>query len=148
MSGIKIFTQAIIDAKPWTKDPLVLRKEWSEPEYNLQNHGGGKGLCFAIMWDNGVVRPHPPLQRAMDMTKDALELAGHKGGLFRLVFLYLVDYSCLFIVIDWEPHRHLEIYKNAVSLLQFLDLMSLTLCHRHIGNNLCSRRWSRLSCAM
>ncbi|KAG6879472.1 hypothetical protein C0992_002358 [Termitomyces sp. T32_za158] len=79
MSGVKVFTKAIIDAKPWTKDPLVLRKEWSESEYSLQNHGRGKGLCFAIMWDNGVVRPHPPLQRAMEMTKAALESAGHKA---------------------------------------------------------------------
>jgi len=54
-------------------------------------------LCFAILWDNQVVRPHPPLQRAMAMTKAALEAAGHK-------------------VIDWEPHRHMEIYKNAETI--------------------------------
>lgn len=46
MSGVKIFTKAIIDSKPWTKDPLVLRKEWSEKEYRLSDHGGGKSLCF------------------------------------------------------------------------------------------------------
>ncbi|GLB42408.1 putative amidase [Lyophyllum shimeji] len=97
MSGVKIFTKAIIDAEPWTRDPLVLRKEWSEKEYRLEYHGGGKELCFAMLWDNGVVRPHPPLQRAMEMTKAALEAAGHK-------------------VIDWEPHRHLEIYKNAETI--------------------------------
>ncbi|KAH0581238.1 hypothetical protein H2248_012353 [Termitomyces sp. 'cryptogamus'] len=97
MSGVKIFTKAIMDAKPWKKDPLVLRKEWSESEYRLENHGGGTRLCFAIMWDNGVVRPHPPLERAMKMTKAALEAAGHK-------------------VIDWESHRHLEIYKNAETI--------------------------------
>ncbi|KAG6888339.1 hypothetical protein C0995_009086 [Termitomyces sp. Mi166 len=97
ISGVKRFTKAIIDTKPWIKDPLVLRKEWSESEYRLENHGGGKGLCFAMMWDNGVVRPHPPLQRAMEITKTALEAAGHK-------------------VIDWEPHRHLEIYKNAETI--------------------------------
>ncbi|KAF8069193.1 general amidase [Lyophyllum atratum] len=97
MSGVKIFTKAVIDARPWTKDPLVLRKEWSEKEYSLENHGRGKELCFAILWDNGFVKPHPPLQRAMEMTKAALEAAGHK-------------------VIDWEPHRHLEIYKNAETI--------------------------------
>jgi amidase len=80
LSGVKIFTKAIIDSKPWLKDPLVIRKPWSESEYMLENHGGpGAQLCFAIMWDNGVVVPHPPLKRAMDMTKKALELAGHKG---------------------------------------------------------------------
>ncbi|KAJ7259576.1 general amidase [Mycena haematopus] len=97
LSGVKIFTKAILDAKPWLKDPLVLRKGWDEDEYRLVNHGNGGQLCFAIMWDNGVVKPHPPLHRAMKLAKQALEAAGHK-------------------VIDWEPHRHLEIYKNAETI--------------------------------
>ncbi|KII87664.1 hypothetical protein PLICRDRAFT_699214 [Plicaturopsis crispa FD-325 SS-3] len=97
LSGLKVFTKAIFDTKPWLKDPLVINKEWSQKEYELINHGGGKQLCFAIMWDNGVIVPHPPLRRAMEMTKKALERAGHK-------------------VIDWECHRHLEIYKNAETI--------------------------------
>lgn len=56
LSGIKIFTKAILDAEPWLKDPLVLRKGWCESEYRLTRHGGGKHLCFAIMWDNGECR--------------------------------------------------------------------------------------------
>ncbi|KAF4564834.1 hypothetical protein EYR36_002774 [Pleurotus pulmonarius] len=96
LSGVKIFTKAIIDGKPWKKDPLAIRKVWSEEEYQLSEHGGrGANLCFAIMWDNGVVKPHPPLIRAMQMTRDALEAAGHK-------------------VVEWVPHRHMEIYKNAL----------------------------------
>jgi amidase len=79
MSGIKLFTKAIIGVKPWRKGPLVLRKEWSEREYNLEEHGRGKGLCFGMLWDNGVVRPHPPVLRAMVMAAAALEAAGHKG---------------------------------------------------------------------
>ncbi|KAF9495137.1 amidase signature enzyme [Pleurotus eryngii] len=80
LSAVKIFTKAIIDGKPWEKDPLAIRKEWSEKEYQLSEHGGkGVNLCFAIIWDNGVVKPHPPLIRAMQMTKDALEAAGHEG---------------------------------------------------------------------
>ncbi|KAJ6559048.1 general amidase [Mycena vulgaris] len=97
LSGVKVFTKAVLDAQPWLKDPLVIRKGWSESEYRLAHHGGGGQLCFAIMWDNGVVKPHPPLHRAMVMTKKALEAAGHK-------------------VIDWVPHRHLEIYKNAETI--------------------------------
>ncbi|KAJ3726656.1 general amidase [Lentinula raphanica] len=95
--GVKLFTKAIIDAKPWLKDPMAVRKEWSDREYELAYHGGGKKLCFGIMWDNGVVRPHPPLLRAMSITKRALEAAGHN-------------------VLDWEPHRHLEIYKNSETI--------------------------------
>ncbi|KAF8812123.1 amidase [Phlegmacium glaucopus] len=98
LSGVKDFMTAVIGEKPWRLDPVVVRKPWSVDEWNLCEHGGVDAqLCFAIMWDNGVVRPHPPLVRAMKMVKAALEAAGHK-------------------VINWEPHRHLEIYKNAETI--------------------------------
>ncbi|KAF9479766.1 amidase [Pholiota conissans] len=98
LSGLKTFTQAVLQAKPWNLDPLAIRKPWAEDEWELSEHGGvGQKLCFAIMWDNGVVKPHPPLVRAMRMVKTALEEMGHQ-------------------VIDWKPHRHLEIYKNAETI--------------------------------
>ena len=76
-----MFTKAIIDLKPWTKDPLAVRKEWDEKSYRLSEHGDGKDLVFAILWDNGHVIPHPPVRRALEMTKAALIADGHKGGL-------------------------------------------------------------------
>ena len=80
LSGIKNFMMAVIAEKPWRLDPGVVRKPWSMDEWNLCEHGGvGAQLCFAIMWDNGVVRPHPPLVRAMKMVKASLEATGHKG---------------------------------------------------------------------
>ena len=80
LSGVKIFVKAVLDAQPWRKDPLCIRKEWSDREYALDDHGGRDGkMCFAIMWDNGVIKPHPPLRRALELTKRALEAAGHTG---------------------------------------------------------------------
>lgn len=118
MTGVKLFTKAIIDSKPWNQDPAAIRKEWSQNEYELSEHGGGKQLCFAIMWDNGIVKPHPPLQRAMRMTKAALEAAGHKGVSW---FIYAIYHNwrtlCCLSVINWDPHRHTEIYKCAQTIL-------------------------------
>ncbi len=112
LSAVKRFTKAVIDAKPWKRDPLVVRKPWNAEEYALEDHGHGIGLCFAFMWDNDFVKPHPPLRRAMEILKKALETAGHTGicssdlnDLVRLTSLQ---------VIIWENHRHLEIYKNVV----------------------------------
>ena len=79
LASVKRFTQSVIDAKPWNRDPLAVRKEWSSREYELEEHGKGVGLCFAVMWDNGIVKPHPPIVRAMEITKKALEDVGHKG---------------------------------------------------------------------
>ncbi|KAJ6621105.1 general amidase [Mycena sp. CBHHK59/15] len=93
LDGIKTFFKAVIGEQPWLKDPLVVRKRWNEDEYNLLDHGKGEKLCFAIMWDNGVVVPHPPVRRGLEMTKSALVAAGHQ-------------------VIDWTPLKHAEITKT------------------------------------
>lgn len=80
LSGVKAFVQAVLSQSPWTKDPLCVRKKWDDEAYALSEHGGGKApLCFAIMWNDGIVVPHPPIIRAMEMTRDALLAAGHKG---------------------------------------------------------------------
>ncbi|PSS37707.1 hypothetical protein PHLCEN_2v400 [Hermanssonia centrifuga] len=90
LSGIKTFMQAVISAEPWLKDSLARRKKWDNDEYALVEHGSGKQLCFAIMWNDGQVIPHPPIIRALEMTKAALLAAGHK-------------------VIDWQPLQHREL---------------------------------------
>ncbi|KAG7452407.1 general amidase [Guyanagaster necrorhizus] len=87
LSGLKCFMKAVVDAKPWYKDALVIPKAWSEEDYRLVNHGGGKLLCFGILWDDRCVVPNPPIIRALEMTKKALLAAGHK-------------------VVDWEPFKH------------------------------------------
>lgn len=94
LGGVKAFMKSVIDQKPWLKDPLAIRKPWSEDEYQLVDHGNGKKLCFAILWDDGEVRPHPPIIRGLEETKKALLAAGHE-------------------VIDWKPLNHEEIYKTA-----------------------------------
>ncbi|KAG1757530.1 general amidase [Suillus lakei] len=87
LGGLKVFMKAVVNAKPWLKDPLAVRKQWDQDEYDLADHGAGKDLCFAIMWDDGVVVPHPPIRRSLEITKAALQKAGHK-------------------VVDWKPIKH------------------------------------------
>jgi amidase len=79
LSGIKAFMQAVIGKRPWLKDPLSVRKPWVEEEYKLSEHGGGNKLVFGIMWNDGLTVPHPPIIRGMEMTKKALQAAGHEG---------------------------------------------------------------------
>ncbi|KDQ31042.1 hypothetical protein PLEOSDRAFT_1092424 [Pleurotus ostreatus PC15] len=91
--GLKAFTQSVIESQPWLKDPLALRKRWSPEEYDLIEHNNGKNLCFAILWNDGLTVPHPPIIRGLETTKKALIAAGHT-------------------VIDWVPHKHGEIYET------------------------------------
>ncbi|KAF8801241.1 amidase [Phlegmacium glaucopus] len=90
MAGIKSFMKAVAGQQPWNKDPLAARKPWNEAEYDLIDHGKGDKLCFAILWDDGHLVPHPPVIRGLEETKQALLKSGHK-------------------VIDWKPLKHSEI---------------------------------------
>ena len=89
LEACKIFTKSVLDKHPWDRDPMCLKKPWDQDAYELRDHGRGSHLCFAIMWDNFVVKPHPPVTRAMRMVKDAIEAAGHKGNLDLPNILYL-----------------------------------------------------------
>ncbi|KAJ8495856.1 hypothetical protein ONZ51_g1447 [Trametes cubensis] len=97
LSGIKTFMRAVIAQEPWLLDPLCIRKKWDEDAYKLAEHGGGEKLCFAIVWDDGDVVPNPPVLRALEMTKVALEAAGHT-------------------VIDWKALKHQELYECLASM--------------------------------
>lgn len=79
LTGVKSFMKAVIHGRPWTKDPLAVRKAWDEDAYQLSEHGGGKDLVFGIMWNDGSTIPHPPIIRGLEETKAALIAAGHKG---------------------------------------------------------------------
>ncbi|KZV69062.1 general amidase [Peniophora sp. CONT] len=92
IGGIKLFVKAVLSAEPWLKDPLAIRKPWDEEEYQLKSHGRGGKMVFGMIWDNGIVVPHPPIQRAMKMAKEALEAAGHE-------------------VVDWVPYKHTEFHE-------------------------------------
>jgi len=87
ISGLKTFMEAVIKAKPWLKDPLAVRKKWDEDEYQLKDRDNGRKLCFAIMWDDGLCVPHPPITRALKQVQAALTKAGHS-------------------VITWHPIEH------------------------------------------
>ena len=74
--------RTVIARKPWLKDPLAIKKAWDEDAYQLSEHGGrGAKLCFAVCWDDGITRPHPPIIRGLEIAKQALVAAGHHGTL-------------------------------------------------------------------
>ncbi|KAF9482262.1 general amidase [Pholiota conissans] len=97
IGGLKVFVKSVVDQKPWFVDPLAVRKPWNEEEYQLIEHGKGEKLCFGILWDDGITKPHPPVIRGLEETKKALLAAGHQ-------------------VVDWKPLNHGEFYKAAGSI--------------------------------
>lgn len=84
-----LLVKSVLSQEPWLHDPLVVDMPWREDvvrETQALIQEKGK-LAFAVMRDDGVVRPQPPVARAVQMCVDALEKAGHQ-------------------VIEWKPPSH------------------------------------------
>ena len=97
--GIKLFMQVLIDAKPWLVEPTLVPIPWRR---DLIEHPWVKKLKIGVMWDDEVVKPHPPVTRALKEVSDKLKtISGVE-------------------VIDWKPHDHEKAWSIAASLY-FVD---------------------------
>jgi amidase len=72
LESLEVFMKAVVGAKPWEWDSRVVEREWKEEKLE-----GPK--CFAVMRWDGLVRCHPPIERALDEITAALRKGGHEG---------------------------------------------------------------------
>ncbi|CAK9782645.1 putative Acetamidase [Cutaneotrichosporon oleaginosum] len=82
LSSLELFSKVVVGARPWETDPTCYPVEWRDLQLPQK-------LCFGLMMDDGVVRPTPPVKRAMLELKAALEAAGHS-------------------VVEWTPYNPAE----------------------------------------
>ncbi|EGO31021.1 hypothetical protein SERLADRAFT_359135 [Serpula lacrymans var. lacrymans S7.9] len=80
-----LFCRVMLDAQPWLVEPPLLEMPWKREV--AKGEGVPKKLSIAILFDDGVVAPHPPITQALRKYKDALITAGHD-------------------VIEWQPLDH------------------------------------------
>ncbi|KAK5659687.1 hypothetical protein OQA88_897 [Cercophora sp. LCS_1] len=66
---------ADFSTEPWLTDPGVLPIPWREGGENAVREEDG--LSFGFMDFDGVVMPHPPIRRALNIVKTALQAEGH-----------------------------------------------------------------------
>lgn len=76
IDGLEVFVKGVLELEPWGMDASCIRMPWNEAEYT-QSLGLNRKLCLAFIPNDGIVTPHPPIQRGMRETKAALEAAGH-----------------------------------------------------------------------
>ena len=99
LESVRLYCEHVLSEKvsPWNLDHKCLPIPWRT---NILPPG--KKLRFGIVGTNdGLVHVHPPVSRALSMTRKALEAAGHE-------------------VIDWPTPDHPEIVKTI--LAAFFDL--------------------------
>ncbi|KAL1311010.1 hypothetical protein AAFC00_001228 [Neodothiora populina] len=82
LDDIEFYAKTVVGAEPWKSDPKCLPIPWRSVSVKPK-------LKLGVMWNDGNVRPTPPVQRALRETVEKLKAAGHE-------------------VIDWEPTLHLE----------------------------------------
>ena len=82
---LRFFCKVMLDYKPWMMEPQLIEIPWKDDI--ARGLGIPEKLSFAILWDDGVVTPHPPIKEALEKTRDALVAAGHN-------------------VVDWQPLQH------------------------------------------
>ncbi|KAL1956424.1 hypothetical protein VTO42DRAFT_7310 [Malbranchea cinnamomea] len=82
LSSIELFASVVTNSQPWLQDPKCIPIPWRKVERKQK-------LKLAVMWDDGMVRPTPPVRRALRETVEKLRKAGHE-------------------VVDWEPKGHKE----------------------------------------
>jgi len=88
-----------LDSKPWLAEASLLEMPWKSEL--AKGEGLPQKLSIAIMFDDGVVAPHPPILSALKHYKDALVAAGHD-------------------VIEWKPLNHQEGW-DLIAKLYLLD---------------------------
>ena len=101
LEGIKTLMKIVLSAKPWLVEPSLVPLPWRDGESHLVS-AGKKRLKVGIMWSDEVVRPHPPVIRALKEVAEKLKA---------------VDGVEL---VDWKPYKHDEAWE-IISSLYFCD---------------------------
>lgn len=83
LEGCKLFIKTLIDAKPWLKEPSLLPFSWKEEDFFK-----GRKLKVGVLWDDDVVKPHPPVSRALTELVDKLRAKENVE------------------IVEWKPYKH------------------------------------------
>lgn len=90
LDGVRIFMKTVIGAKPWLREPSLIPFPWRDQESWLRAPSSSGKFRIAVMWDDRVVRPHPPITRALlEVVEKLREVEGVE-------------------LLEWEPHAHDE----------------------------------------
>ncbi|TVY64789.1 putative amidase [Fusarium oxysporum f. sp. cubense] len=79
IDGLELYTRTVLSFEPWNWDAICQPLPWNEELFSRTKRWAVEGsLCFGFASHDGIVRPHPPIQRGLRQAKEALIKAGHK----------------------------------------------------------------------
>lgn len=98
LGGLKLFMNTIISSKPWLSEPAIIPIPWNS-SYAITPF---QPLKIGVLWHDNVVKPHPPITRALQSVAERLKTLPNVS------------------VVDWQPHLHDEAWA-IISSLYFTD---------------------------
>ncbi|CAF9940527.1 MAG: hypothetical protein ALECFALPRED_008702 [Alectoria fallacina] len=101
LDGIKLFMRTVLAAKPWVTDPSLVPLPWRDEESHLGKNDY-KRLRIAVLWSDAVVKPHPPVLRAL------------KEVVTKLSKVRDVE------IVDWKPYKH-DFAWELIASLYYMD---------------------------
>lgn len=85
LDAIKLVMSSVLSTSPWLRDPNVVKMPWnSGVESSTLARATGDGsaaslpLKIGMYWTDGVVTPHPPVQRGLRIVHALLRAMNHK----------------------------------------------------------------------
>lgn len=83
---IEYFMKSLLDSSPWNIDPGCVPIPWREELAAVPD----RKLRIGVVFDDGAVKPQPPITRLLHETVNKLKEAGHEGmyGSFLGSFCY------------------------------------------------------------
>lgn len=76
LADLELYCRAVVGTQPWRADPRCLPLDWRAADIKPK-------LRIAVLWDDGMALPTPPVSRALRTAAARLRAAGH----------HLVDWS-------------------------------------------------------
>lgn len=97
IGGIKLFMKSLIDEQPWLHEPSLVPLPWRDTERHIPQK-----VKVGVLWDDGVVKPHPPITRVLQETVAKLSA------------------SAAIEVVEWKPYKH-DYAWQLIASLYFCD---------------------------
>ncbi|KAJ8120996.1 hypothetical protein ONZ43_g2446 [Nemania bipapillata] len=101
LEGVSLFVRTILSGRPWLREPSLVPIPWRGKD-QLEERARGRKLRVGVIWDDKVVRPHPPILAALSRVVAELQKSDE------------VD------VIEWECWKH-DLAWEVIAKLYFCD---------------------------
>jgi amidase len=97
LADLRLFCKVALASEPWDFEPSLIDMPWR----NYTPRDIPRKLRIGVLWHDGTVTPHPPIQRTLHSAVHALRKAGHA-------------------IIDWNPQHHTAL-NRWINKAYFLD---------------------------